>query len=336
MREKTFYGTLCLIQVNVRGDNFAIDPLLDEIDLKPFIKILKSRWITKILHSSRQDLEIIFQEFKIVPKSIFDTQLMANFLGDNFNISYASLAKDLLGVDLSKEQQRSNWQRRPLTQEQLEYALNDVRYLPEIYEILKQQLISENKIKYFLQEMKSVLKKKEFYNIEKQDLFKKFSMENKNQIYRNNLETLVLWRDKLAKERNIPRSFILNDSLLNEIAKENPRNTGDLRNILASQNIQNSKFVNRVLELLKNQKIRKLKKIKYVDNRLSEAQKKIYKKSQGLLRDAANHNSIRSELIINQTDLKSIILKKVRLKKTLFGWRYKVFGKFLKKLLKCR
>lgn len=334
MRQRTFYGILCLIQVNVNGECFAIDPLSEDINLKPFLKILKSRWITKIFHSSRQDLEIIFQEFGFIPKSIFDTQLMANFLGYNFNASYAGLVKDLLGEELSKEQQMSNWKKRPLTDEQLQYAINDVKYLTNVYEILKEQLETEKKFKYFKKEMKDVLSKKEYYDPDKQDLFKKFSLDNKNPAYRNNLETLVNWRDKRAKERNIPRSFVLKDAIVNEISKQDPQNIKHLQDILENYNIRSTGFARAILKLLQNQKIRKFRKSKYIDNRLDEQQKTLLTLSQNLLKEIANENNIRAELIINQASLKDIILKKEKLKNILYGWRYDIFGKFLKKAIR--
>ncbi len=333
MRNKTFYPILCLIQINIKGKNFAIDPLSKDIDLKPFAKILKNKGIIKILHSSFQDLEILFQELRLIPKSLFDTQAMANFLGFNYNISYASLVKELLDEDLSKEQQRSDWKKRPLTFQQVEYALNDVEYLPQIYKILKDKLIEQNKLKYFLEEMKNILGKKS-YDINKQDLFKKFPLINKSPEYCQSVKTLILWRDKLAKEKDIPRSFVLKDAVLNEIAKKNPRSKEELVKIFASQNIRNTRSINKILNLLKGQKkIKKNKKIKFVNLKLNESQKVIYQEAQNLLASKSDDNKIRPEIIVNQSDLKQIILKNIKLKKVLFGWRYLVFGKYLKKII---
>ena len=330
MRVRTFYPILCLIQINLNDELFAIDALAKDMNLKPFAKILKKRSVTKIIHSSSQDLEVLFQEFRFVPRSIVDTQLMANFLGFNYNTSYASLVKTFSNKELSKEQQRSNWQKRPLTKEQLEYALNDVKYLPKIYYSLKNQLEEEGKLKYFLKEMKNVLKNKT-YDVNKYDIYKNFSFNNNNFLYQSNLITLIKWRDKKAKEVNIPRSFILKDVVLNEIAKRNPQNVKQVDKIFDEYNIKNRRAKFKIIFLLQNCKIVKKKK-KILDRRLSEKQKIIYAKAQKLLLEKGEENNIRPEMIISQLELKNIILGHVRLKKLLSNWRYKLFGKYLKKI----
>ena len=331
MRQTTFYPILCLIQINFNSQYFIIDVLAEDLNLKPFAKILKSRSITKILHSSFQDLEVIFGKFKLIPRATFDTQLMANFLGYNFNISYVSLVEDLFNSTISKEEQMSDWQKRPLSSSQIEYAINDVKYLPEIYQILKKRLEEQNKLNYFLAETKLVLKKN--YNINKQNIFRKFSLTTKNAAYFTKLKSLILWRDKVAKEKNIPRSFILKDDILNEIAKNDPKNLKQLKEILDLQKAKRTNLGKDILAVLKKAKTNKKLKAKVLNNKLSEKQKTIYQKAQNLLQEKSSSYQIRPELIINQGDLKQIILKNLKLKKALFGWRYVVFGKELKKLI---
>lgn len=333
LRHNTFYPILCLIQININGQLFAIDPLDKNLELKPFIKILKNRHIKKVLHSSFQDIWVLFQEFKIIPKGLFDTQIMANFLGLNFNISYANLVKELLQEDISKEYQRSDWQKRPLDENQIIYALNDVRYLPQIYQILEQKLVAENKMKYFLEEMENILKKKN-YDVKKQDLYKKFSLENKSPRYNAIVKSLVIWRDKIAKKRNIPRSFILKDFTINDIAKKAPKNTDELHNILIKQNIKNSRLVNEIFQLVKKyHKLKNDQKNKNQSQYLNEEEKILYKEMQNTLVNQAKINNIRPEFIVNQEDLKQIFFKKVKIKKALKGWRYKVIGQHLKNYL---
>lgn len=333
LRHNTFYPILCLIQINISGQLYAIDPLNKKLNLKPFVKILKNRHIKKVLHSSFQDIWVFFQEFKIIPKSVFDTQIMANFLEFKFSISYAQLVKELLDHEISKEHQRSDWKQRPLHKDQLEYALNDVKYLPQIYQILSEKLNTENKLEYFLEEMKNILKKKN-YDVKKQDLYKKFSLTNKSANFQANIKNLVIWRDKIAKSKNIPRSFVLKDPLLSEIAKKHPQNKAELQQILATQNFKNPRLSEQILDLLrKRKKIKETKQIKKPNLFLSEEEKALYKKIQNLLLSRAKANNIRPEFIVNQEDLKQIFLKNVKLKQILSGWRYQIFGKYLKNYL---
>jgi ribonuclease D len=333
MRYKTFYPLLCLIQVNVNDEGcFAIDPLAQDIDLKPFAKILKKKSITKVLHSSYQDLEVLYRDLGFVPKSIFDTQLMGNFLDFDFNVSYASLVKQLADAEICKDQQRSDWKQRPLSEEQIVYALNDVEYLPRIYNTLIQRLKDEGKFKFFLKETKAVSKKN--YDIDKQDIFKNFAINHKNIEYRSNLRALLEWRDESAKTRDIPRSFVLKDNFLNDIAKKDPRNKRELDEVFSEQNFRSDRIKNKVFSILKGRKlIKKYKKTGFVSSRLSDEQKVLVSKAQNLLKKRASEYKMRPELVINQSDLRSIILQNVKLKTILSGWRYEVFGKDLKNLL---
>ena len=129
MRESTFFSILCLIQIATDETEVVIDPLAKDINLAPIINILLDSNITKVFHAARQDIEIFYNICGEVPKNIFDTQIAAMALGFRESIGYSSLVKGRLNINIDKGERFTDWSRRPLTKNQLKYALADVTHL---------------------------------------------------------------------------------------------------------------------------------------------------------------------------------------------------------------
>ncbi|MFT6077196.1 MAG: ribonuclease D, partial [Rickettsiales bacterium] len=229
VRERTYFPALCLIQINVDGVCFAIDAL-EDFDFSPLVSILNNPEIIKIFHCLRQDLEVLShclpeKSMQMVePNTMFDTQIMSALCGLGFTISYGNLTKNLLDIEVSKDWQRSDWTKRPLHPDQITYAKIDVLHLPKIYEILRKKLIDENKFEWAKKEMDENIDK----YLAKDDLFKNFSFAGKPAIYQANVESLAIWRDGLAQDLDVPRSFVFKDEVLSKIAFNNPKNIPDL------------------------------------------------------------------------------------------------------------
>lgn len=327
MRENTYQPILCLIQINVSNQCYVVDAESPNIDLRPFFAILNNPHITKIFHSSRQDISVLVAiDNEIAPQNILDTQIMSSLCGMGYDIGYATLAKKLLDKDLSKDWQRSDWQARPLHQEQIEYALIDVLYLPKIFAILKEKLSLENKLAWLEEEMQILMNK-----AIDDDLYKKFSSFGKNNSYQKNIELLVPWRDDLAKRRNVPRSFVIKDKLLDKIANYHPKNFDDLQKCGFESRLDNGTIKKEIIEFLQYQNVEiNDKKINF---KLNQKQHSLYQKSRELLQENALKHNVNAELIINQDDLKQIILGYKKIAKILTGWRSIVFGQDLEKLI---
>jgi len=137
MREQTFWPELCLIQMAGEGREAIIDPLAENLDLKPFFGLLANKRVMKVFHAARQDLEIIWLKARLIPEPIFDTQVAAMVCGFGDQVSYESLARRLAKVQIDKSSRFTDWSRRPLSQKQLAYALSDVIHLRPIYEKLR-------------------------------------------------------------------------------------------------------------------------------------------------------------------------------------------------------
>lgn len=335
-REKTFFPVLCLIQINVDGVCFAIDVLEDEIDLSPLVAILNNPKIIKVFHSMRQDLEVLalslpeksMQIFE--PQSIFDTQIMSALCGLGFTISYQNLTKNLLEKDVAKEWQRSDWQSRPLHPDQISYAKIDVLHLPGIYQILKEKLTKENKLQWLEKEMDLNVKK----SLAADDLLKNFSFAGKSASYQENVEILVSLRNAVARELNVPRSFVFKDDVLSKIAFVSPSEISDFEKCSFKTRVSRPTLKAEMIKLLKQKPTSSAKKDNpRIDTRLSEEQKENYQKSRLLLQECAEKHQINPELIINQSNLICLISGNKLIADLLPDWRYEVFGKELKNLI---
>ncbi len=230
IRDKTYYPRLCLIQIGVPGHTACIDPLgLD--DLAPALDILYNRSIVKVLHACSQDLEIFVHLHGKVPAPIFDTQLAAPLLGLPEQIGYGNFVKEMLGLSLDKAQSRTDWCRRPLSSAQLQYAGDDVRYLAEIYPELRRKLADAGRLDWLRGEFEPY-ERVERYQHDPASIWQRIRGVDK---LRPNalaiLQALADWRERVARDKDLPRSWILKDDALLDIARLAPARPADLNRI---------------------------------------------------------------------------------------------------------
>jgi ribonuclease D len=221
VRESTYYPELALIQI-ASGDRLAcIDPLAIS-EFSPLAELLVKDSLLKVFHSSSQDLEILYQKFGQVPTPVFDTQLAAAVLGYNHQISYADLVQQITGVELEKKHTRANWTRRPLSQDELDYAMDDVRYLMAVYEALNEKL--ESSRRYSWMEKDSLAMSDPInYQVDMAQLWKRLKGVQKLKGVKLQVASeLVQWREALAQRQNRPRRWIVKDEVIVEIARQVP------------------------------------------------------------------------------------------------------------------
>ena len=139
LREKTYYANLCLLQLATDTEVAVVDPFAIE-DLAVVVPLLEDPSIVKLFHAGSQDLEILYRELGVLPSPLFDTQVAATLLGHTQQIGYGPLVHSLCGVNLKKSDSFTDWSRRPLSDSQLEYAADDVVYLPKMYRIMRERL----------------------------------------------------------------------------------------------------------------------------------------------------------------------------------------------------
>lgn len=225
IRESTYRPKLCLVQVANSNACAVFDPLALPT-LEPLLNLLMDRNRVKILHAARQDLEVLTLAQGTtgaqVPGPIFDTQLAAGFLGLPAQIGYADLVQRRLGVTLDKGHTRTDWSRRPLTDEQLAYAADDVRYLGPLYEDLHTALERGGRLPW-LEEEAALLENPELYRAHPEEAWKRFrGLEQLAPEQRASVKALAEWREREAVVHDRPRGWILQDETLRELAEQLP------------------------------------------------------------------------------------------------------------------
>jgi ribonuclease D len=223
LREKTYYSTLCLIQIaGEEGEAAAIDCLAKDIDLQPLFSLLNDPSRLKIMHAGRQDMEIFFQHTQALPAPFFDTQIAAMILGLGEQMGYDSLVKHFLGKHVCKSQQFTDWSRRPLSDEQLEYALDDVRHLRKCYPRIVDELKKFGRTAWVEEETAYLLNPNLYSNLP-ENAWLRIRKRDTKPYYLARLQHLAAWREREAKARNVPRGTIIHDDTLQEIALTNPK-----------------------------------------------------------------------------------------------------------------
>ncbi|PIE73183.1 MAG: ribonuclease D [Deltaproteobacteria bacterium] len=228
--EKTFYPRLGLIQMALSDERcYLIDPLSIQ-DLRALGTVLKDRRVMKILHDAPQDLAILHRATGVAAQNVFDTRLAAGFASLPATLSLAHLVKGLLDIDLVKDATRTNWLKRPFSKAQVQYALDDVRYLRAVRVILLSRMIGPQ-IKSWLQEELNLLNNPATYDIfNEKDRFRRIAGSSKlDRPGLAILRDLALWRNKVAQEKDRPRGHIVADKYLVEIARTRPNDETTLQ-----------------------------------------------------------------------------------------------------------
>jgi ribonuclease D len=234
LREKTYYSQLCLVQmaVNDNGPNSAviIDVLAQEINLDSLYKLMVNHSITKVFHAARQDIEIFYNLTGVVPHPIFDTQIAAMVCGFGEQVGYDNLVKNITSNTIDKSSRFTDWSRRPLTKEQLDYAIGDVTHLRNVYEYLKNQLEKNGRITWVDEEM-AILTSKNTYEINPHEAWKKIKVRTDSGKFLAILREVACFREEYAQLKNIPKGRVLKDDAVVELCSAKPTNRDDLRKL---------------------------------------------------------------------------------------------------------
>jgi ribonuclease D len=227
MRDTTYWPRLCLVQAAIPGEAVAIDPLVPGLDLKPLLELLGRPDCIKVFHAARQDIEIFYHMAGVIPRPLFDTQVAAMVCGFGDAASYETLVRELVNVQVDKSSRFTDWARRPLTDRQIDYALSDVVHLCRVYESLVRQIDKSGRSDWLEEEL-GVLRAPETYDLKPEDAWRRLKMRGGNRRFMAIVMEVAAWRERLAQERNVPRSRIMKDEALFEIASQAPASTEEL------------------------------------------------------------------------------------------------------------
>ena len=225
--ETTFWPQLCLIQMASPTMEVLVDPLAKGLELKPFFELMADRKVIKVFHAARQDIEIIHHLGNLVPHPIFDTQVAAMVCGFGDSVSYDQLVQRTTGAHIDKTSRFTDWSRRPLSDKQLEYALADVTHLRDVYAALKAQLEREGRAGWLTEEM-AILESANTYDIHPDDAWLRLKARLRKPTELAIVKFVAAWREREARSRNVPRSRVLKDDAIYEIAQQQPKDTDAL------------------------------------------------------------------------------------------------------------
>jgi ribonuclease D len=328
MRDQTYWPKLCLLQVASPTVEAVIDPLADGIDLKPFYHLLKSPEIVKVLHASRQDIEIFHQQGGVIPDPLFDTQIAAMVCGFGDSASYETLARKLAHVEIDKSARFTDWSRRPLSKRQLEYALADVTHLRVVYEALKKQLEKTGRAEWVEEEI-AALRDPALYQLDPVNAWKRLKPRTANKRFLAMLAAIAAWREREAQSRDQPRNRIIKDEALLEIASHPPETAEALdHNRAVPKGFGSSRMGKSLLEAVEAGKT-----AAPPDGIEPERPRRKREPTQSavdllktLLRLRAEEAGVAPRLIANADDIERLAAHEDEGVSALHGWRAKVFG----------
>jgi ribonuclease D len=335
MRETTYWPKLCLIQAAAPGGVEAvIDPLADGLDLAPFLEVLRDTSIVKVFHASRQDIEI-FYNLGAIPKPLFDTQIAAMAAGFGEQVAYDALVRQMLKIELDKSSRFTDWARRPLSDNQLTYALADVTHLASLYPILRERLEKEGRIAWVTDEMAN-LTDPAVYDVEPENAWKRLRPRKHTAKYMAVYKAVAAWRERTAQTRDQPRGRILKDEAIDEVATQAPTDADQLDRLRSvPKGFSGSRFgpdlLAAVREALKDPD-RYAPVIDRAKTVASPAAGAVVELLKVLLKARAEEAGVASKLIATVADLEKIANDDRADSAALKGWRREAFGEDALKL----
>ena len=327
MREKTFYPQLCLVQIATSDSIYCVDPLITG-DLDFFWqRLMDCRWV---VHSARQDIEVIYHTTDRMPGTLFDTQIAAALLGYAPQLGYAGLVKELFDVELAKSHTRADWTKRPLPAAVLEYAAEDVEYLLPGYEILSERLRKLGRLNWAEEDSEFQLQPSLYKGDFRHAIHRLKGARNLRGRARAAATRLASWREHEAVRSDRPRQWIIKDSVLLEIASEGPEDVESLAEI--------SGLAPRTLRRISKEILASLEEARsdssdYIPpGKPNEKQKAILKAMQSAVAACAEELNIAAEIIAPKKEL-SASLNGDRESRVFTGWRRELIGTSLLEML---
>jgi ribonuclease D len=228
--ERTYYPIICLVQINVQDQVYLVDPI-KLADLQKLWERVADPAIVKVLHAASQDLSIIFQRSGLIPQNIFDTQIAAGFLGLGHPAGYGKLLAALFDITLSKTESFTDWQARPLSQSQIDYAIDDALHLLPLYHRLKEDLLERNRLEWVIEECRLYEKPSYYIKESGREFLRVKGAQGLHRRKLGVLQALCLWRDQEAKRKDKPARSVINDNILLELARKPPEDLNDIQRI---------------------------------------------------------------------------------------------------------
>src|SRR4249920_1058453 len=221
LRETTYYPLLCVAQLASSDEAVVIDALAPGIDLKPFFELMANEKVLKVFHAARQDIEIIWHQANIIPHPVFDTQVAAMVLGYGDSIAYDALVEKVAGHRPDKTHRFTDWSRRPLSKEQMHYAVSDVTHLRDVFAKLDDDLRKRDRNNWVSEEME-ILTSPRTYDFHPERAWERLKTRVRKPRELAVLMEVAAWREQEAQSRDVPRSRVLKDDAVGDIVTHAP------------------------------------------------------------------------------------------------------------------
>jgi ribonuclease D len=328
LRETTYWPRLCLLQAATPDEAILVDPLANGLTLAPFFDLLGNDKVTKVFHAARQDIEIFVKLTGRVPKTIFDTQVAASVCGFGDSVSYDNLVRAVVGVDLDKSSRFTDWSHRPLTEKQRTYALADVTHLRDIYHALKAQVDETGRWDWVEDEME-ILRSIDTYVVQPEQAWERLKMKIGKPRDLAALKAVAAWRERRAQESDQPRSRILKDDAVAELAVQRPTTVEAFDKLRAVQRgFGRSAAAGELIALLKAVEALPKSELPHMPARYRGPSPKgaVGDLVRVLLKAVSEQNGVAARIIATSDDVDAIVLDDDADVPALKGWRRKLFG----------
>ena len=327
LRESTYYPQLCVAQLASVDEAVVVDALADGIDLKPFFELMADESVVKVFHAARQDIEIVWHKANLIPHPVFDTQIAAMVLGYGDSVSYDQLVQRITGDALDKSSRFTDWTRRPLSKQQVEYAISDVTHLRDVYLKLSADLEKRDRLEWLSEEM-DVLTSPETYRFEPEHAWERLKTRVRKPKELAVLIEVAAWREREAQTRDVPRGRVLKDEVVGDVAIQAPTTIERLAGLRSlPKGFERSKWGEAIVEAVKRGLARDPKKLPRLDRHKpavnGQATVELLKV---LLRMTAEKHGVAAKVIATVDDLDRIAADDQADVPALRGWRRELFG----------
>jgi ribonuclease D len=328
LRETTYWPRLCLLQAATADEAVLIDPLADGLSLAPFFSLLDNGAVTKVFHAARQDIEIFVKLTGKVPANIYDTQIAASVCGFGDSISYDNLVRSIANVELDKSSRFTDWSSRPLSERQRLYALGDVTYLRDIYRSLREQVARTRRGEWVADEL-GQLNSIDTYVVKPERAWERLKLRLNRPRDLAALMALAEWRERRAQETDQPRSRILKDDALGELALQRPTSPEAFDKLRAVQRgYGRSSAAGEIMALLRDIEARPKSALPALPDRPRGPSPKgaVGDLIRVLLKAVSEQHGVASRIIANSEEIDALVLDDDADVPALKGWRRKLFG----------
>jgi ribonuclease D len=322
LREKTYNAKLCLVQLGIGEHQYCIDVLAIE-DLSLLADLFSDQKILKLFHAARQDMEVLYQTLGVMPKPIFDTQLAAAFNGLDMQIGYSALVQHRLDIELPKSQARTDWTRRPLSSVQLAYAADDVAHLTALYEISNGELEDQGKLAWYAHEIEDYYEV-DRYMIDPAMAYKRLAGGGLKVAQQYVLKALAEWRESMAQLRDIPRTWVLRDDKLFDLAAQRPTDVAEILRMGVFGNKSSHRMAPIAAKLISEVEVGEQRLWDMVEP-LDKRDKAICSGMMKELAKLAQEHEVAQGLLATRRDVESLF-RQGQSEKLLNGWREDLVG----------